>query len=236
MNNDKLYVVIPAYNEEENIESVVRSWYSVLSFASEGSKLVVADSGSADNTHSILLSLQSELPGIEILSDTLKQHGPKLIAMYAYAIKNGADFIFQTDSDGQTNPAEFEAFWRERNAFDAIIGMRTVRGDGKARKYVEEVLCALLKVYFGVSVPDSNAPFRLMRSELVAKYLPKLRPDYNLPNVMLTTYFAYYAEKVLFKEISFKPRQAGENSINIKKIVKIGCQSLYDFYNLRKNM
>ena len=52
---DNLYVVMPAYNEEENISDVVKSWYKVLDGKGEGSKLVVADSGSKDRTHEILL-------------------------------------------------------------------------------------------------------------------------------------------------------------------------------------
>ena len=56
-----LYLVMPAYNEEGNIENVVRDWYEVLRFASSESRLVVADSGSIDNTHSILVNLQKEL-------------------------------------------------------------------------------------------------------------------------------------------------------------------------------
>lgn len=51
---DKLYIVMPAYNEEANIEQVVRAWYNILEGKEEGSRLVVADSGSSDNTHAIL--------------------------------------------------------------------------------------------------------------------------------------------------------------------------------------
>ena len=58
---DTLYIVMPAYNEEENIESVVRNWYPLLEGKSENSRLVVADSGSSDNTHSILLQLHGSL-------------------------------------------------------------------------------------------------------------------------------------------------------------------------------
>lgn len=107
---DKLYIVMPAYNEEENIESVVREWYSVL--IGDDSRLIVADSGSTDGTHDILVKLQKELPKLEIISDTLKQHGPKLIALYEYAIKSGADWVFQTDSDGQTSSTELKLFGR----------------------------------------------------------------------------------------------------------------------------
>ncbi len=233
---DTLYVVMPAYNEEENIRDSVLAWYSVLEGKKENSRLVVADSGSSDGTHDILLKLKEEYPQIEVLSDTGKYHGPKVIALYDYAIKNGADYVFQTDSDGQTDPKEFAAFWDMRKQFDGIFGQRNERGDGKSRAFVEQVVCFLLKLYFGVKVPDANAPFRLMNTQVLKKYLYKLSPDYNLPNIMITTYFVHYGEKTTFRCISFKPRQGGVNSINIPKIVKIGWAALGDFRRFKKEM
>ncbi|MBQ9492653.1 MAG: glycosyltransferase [Oscillibacter sp.] len=233
---DSLYLVMPAYNEEENIEEVVRAWYPVLDGKDEASRMVIADSGSTDGTHDILEALRAEFPKLEILPDTGTQHGPKVIALYDYAIRNGAAYIFQTDSDGQTNPAEFEAFWTLRNQYAGIFGFRKDRGDGKIRAFVEKVVCLLLNLYFKVSVPDANAPFRLMRADTVAKYLPRMDPDYNLPNIMMTTFFAYYGEPVRFRKITFRPRRAGTNSVNIRKIVKIGWKALGDFRAFRKEM
>lgn len=93
-----------------------------------------------------------------------------------------------------------------------------------------------VKAFFNVKVPDANAPFRLMNTKAVIKYIDKMQSDYNLPNIMLTTYFAFYKEEIIFKPISFKPRTAGKNSINIIKIVKIGLKALGDFYRFRKGM
>ena len=155
---------------------------------------------------------------------------------YRHAIEQGADWIFQTDSDGQTDPAEFAQFWESRNQYDAIIGNRIVRGDGKSRKFVENTVCMLLRVFFGVKVQDANAPFRLMKAEIVKKYIDRLPRDYNLPNIMFTTYFAFYGEKVRFLPITFKPRQAGTNTINVKKIVKIGWNAMGDFRRFKKDM
>ncbi len=231
-----LYIVMPAYNEEDNIENVVREWYPIIEKMNNNSKLVIADSGSVDKTHNILQKLKKELPMLEILENTNKQHGPKLIALYDYSIKQGADYIFQTDSDGQTNPKEFEEFWNLKNDYDVVLGHRKVRGDGKQRAFVEKVVCFLLKFYFKVDVPDANAPFRLMKTNVVKKYLNRLEPDYNLPNIMLTTYFSHYKEKLIFKEISFKPRQGGINSINIPKIFKIGWKAIGDFRKFKNEM
>lgn len=234
---NSLFIVMPAYNEEKNIEKVVKQWYPVLEGKADNSKLVIADSGSSDRTHEILIDMKnSGFSKLEILSETEKQHGPKVIALYKYAIENGIDYVFQTDSDGQTNPAEFEVFWNDREKYDGQFGNRTVRGDGQDRAFVEKVVCLLLRIYFGVKVPDANAPFRLMSCNTLKKYVDRLPYDFNIPNIMYTTYFVKNNEKVDFKVISFKPRQAGENSINIPKIVKLGWKALGDFARLKKNL
>lgn len=233
---DSLFIVMPAYNEGSNIEAVVRQWYPFLEGKDDKSRLVIADGGSSDRTHGILVGLRQEFKKLEILSDTDRQHGPKVIALYDHAIKQGADYVFQTDSDGQTDPDEFEAFWQLRSQYDGIFGHRNVRGDGRSRALVEKVVCFLLRLYFGVDVPDANAPFRLMKVSVIKKYLYKLPKDYNLPNIMMTTYFAYYKEKMIFKTISFQARQSGTNSINIPRIIKIGWKALSDFRVLKKEM
>lgn len=234
---DTLYIVMPAYNEEETVTTVIEEWYPVIEeFGEEGSRLVVADSGSTDRTHEILKELQKTHPKLEVLSDTGKFHGPKLIAMYRYAIEQKADWVFQTDSDGQTSPSEFRTFWEKRTVYDAICGVRLVRGDGQARAFVEKVVCFLLRLYFGVKVPDANAPYRLMKTSVLARYITRFSPEYNLPNIMLTTFFAYYHEKLAFLPITFKPRQGGKNSIDLIKICKIGWRALGDFHAFKRSM
>lgn len=123
-----------------------------------------------------------------------------------------------------------------RNNYDAIIGKRCVRGDGQQRKFVEDVLCRLLRHYFSVRLDDANAPFRLMCTSLLQRYIDRLPVNYNLPNVMLTAWFAYYHENVVFREITFRARQGGVNSINIRRIVEIGLHALADFRQFRKEM
>ena len=235
---EKLFIVMPAYNEQDNIADTLAAWYPVIErHAANGeSRLVAVNDGSKDDTFAVMQEFAKDHPLFTPLTKPNGGHGPTVIYAYNYAIEQGADWIFQTDSDGQTNPDEFEAFWEAREAYDGIFGNRTVRGDGNSRATVEKVVCLLLRIYFGVKVPDANAPFRLMRAEKVAKYLKKLPEDYNLPNIMMTTYFVYYKERVSFREISFKPREKGTNSINIKKIFIIGWQAVKDFRTLKKGM
>lgn len=229
-----LYIVMPAYNEEKNIRDVIRLWYPKL--RGEASRLVIADSGSTDSTHKILEEMKQKYPKLVVLSNTGKQHGPKVIALYRYAILQGADYIFQTDSDGQTDPDEFGIFWDMRTRYDVIIGCRPVREDGKCRAFVERVVCFLLRIYFGIKVSDANAPFRLMKGDVVEKYINRFSIDYSLPNIMMTTFFVYYNEKVTFVPITFRARKGGTSSIDIVTIVKMGWKTLGDFARFKKDM
>lgn len=233
---DKLYIIIPAYNEEENLEKVVADWYPVVERCGKESRLVIIDDGSRDNTYKMICDFAKTHSQLIPLTKENGGHGSTLIFGYKYAIENSADYIFQTDSDGQTNPDEFEAFWNLRNEYDAILGHRSSRGDGASRAMVEKVVCLLLRIYFGVRVPDANAPFRLMKAGLVEKYIGRFSPNYNLPNIMLTTFFAYYRESLKFIEVSFASRQGGVNTINLKKIFKIGLNAIKDFRNFKKGM
>ncbi len=234
--NDCLYIVMPAYNEEENIREVIRDWYKILAFADENSKLVVADGGSKDNTLNILYELQKKYPKLEVLSRPGTDHGTKVILLYKYAIEHGAKWVFQTDSDGQTDSSEFEAFWKDKDRFDAIIGVRKKREDGTGRKLVETVLRIYLLLFFGKMVPDANAPFRLMKTDVVNKYIDIFDPTFNLPNAVLTECFVKYNDKVDFRQITFRPRQGGQNFMNPKRIWKIGVQSAKNFSELKKRL
>ena len=138
--NDTLYIISPAYNESANISDFVDQWYPLVNaYGSEGSRLVVINDGSKDDTLKILNELKSTRDKLIVIEKINEGHGPSLIKGYRYAIDHNADYIFQTDSDGQTNPDEFEWFWMHRHEYDGIFGYRKMRGDGKARKFVEMV-------------------------------------------------------------------------------------------------
>lgn len=233
---ETLYIVMPAYNEEENISEVVAEWYKVLEQGNDNSRIVIADGGSKDRTLETLYKLQKDYPKLDVLSYPETDHGTKVIILYKYAIEHKADWIFQTDTDGQTNPNEFEAFWNLRDRYDAIIGSRTKRGDGIGRKFVEDILRLYLLFYFGHMVPDANAPFRLMKSTLVKDYINIFPPTFNLPNAIMTECFVKYQDKVIFREITFKPRQGGKNYINVRRICNIGMGSFRNFSQIKKEL
>lgn len=234
--SDTLYIVMPTYNEEANIRSVVAEWYPILENGSEDSRLVVSDGGSKDHTLEILYELKESYPKLEVIPKPGTDHGTKVILLYKYAIEKNADWIFQTDSDGQTLPSEFNEFWELRKKHDIIMGNRKKRGDGAGRKVVENVLRVYLKLFFGVWVPDANAPFRLMKSGVVKKYIDLMPDDFNLPNAILAACFSKYKENVTYRVVTFQPRQGGKNYMNVKRIIRIGYESINNFIQIKKNL
>lgn len=234
--NDNLYIVIPAYNEEENIESVAREWHEVVKNITPDSKLVIIDDGSKDSTYKKLCELSKDLPQLVPITKPNGGHGATVLYGYNYALEKKADFIFQTDSDGQTLPSEFKQFWEMKNDYPAIIGHRNHREDGISRVFVTKTLKLVLWFIFHLKITDANTPFRLLKRETLEKYITQIPKDFNLSNVMLTVLLVHNKENVKFIPITFRPRQGGVNSINFKRIIKIGKQAVKDFKQIKKSL
>jgi len=231
---DSLYIVIPAYNEEENIEAVAKEWHEVVAKVGSESRLVIIDDGGKDSTYEKLLKLQEELPQLEPITKANSGHGGTVLFGYNYALEKGAKYIFQTDSDGQTIPSEFWALWEQRENYDIQIGHRKGRQDGLSRVFVTKTLKLVLFFSFGLWIKDANTPFRLMSAKSLQEYIDQIPKDYNLSNVLLTVIYEKNKRRIRYIPITFRPRQGGENSINLKKIIPIGKKALKDFRELSK--
>jgi len=95
--------------------------------------------------------------------------------------------------------------------------------------FVTKTLKFVLWCIFKLNITDANTPFRLLNKDVLQRHISKIPKDFNLSNVMLTICLVKYKENIRFIPITFRPRQGGVNSINFKKIVKIGKQAVKDF-------
>lgn len=235
---DVLYIVIPAYNEEANIGDVINEWYPIIEKYNDNkkSRLVIINDGSKDNTLATIKELAKTRPLLEVVDKQNSGHGSTVLYGYKYALDNGADYIFQTDSDGQTRPDEFHQFWDLRKDYDMIIGHRKGREDGFSRIVVTKTLKATVRVEFGVTVTDANTPFRLMNRAVLQDCIQYVPADFNLSNVVLTVIYHRKGQKIKYIPITFRPRQGGVNSINLKKIVGIGRNAFVDFHKINKSL
>ncbi len=227
---------MPAYNEAENIEETIKQWYPVVEKLGASSKLVIANDGSKDNTFAIMQSLKTKYPLLEPLDKPNSGHGATVLYLYRYALEQGADYIFQTDSDGQTDPDEFWQMWNNRDQYDFQIGHRLGRQDGEGRVFVTKVLRLVVWLMFHEWVIDANTPFRLMRTSKLKSILDVIPQDFFLCNVAISAIATKWNYKIGWYKITFKPRQGGINSINMKRIFKIGWKALGDFNTINKNI
>jgi glycosyltransferase involved in cell wall biosynthesis len=235
----KIYFVMPAYNEAENIEDTIKQWYPVVEkLSAEGAeaRLVIANDGSKDNTFAIMQGLKDNYPLFEPLDKPNSGHGATVLYLYRYAINHDADYIFQTDSDGQTNPDEFWQMWQNREQYDFQIGYRKGRQDGGNRIFVTKTLRLVVWLMFHVWVTDANTPFRLMASSKLKPIMDVIPADYFLCNVAISAIAVKWNYKIGWYTITFKPRQGGVNSINMKRIFKIGRKALGDFRAINKKL
>lgn len=233
---EKLYIIIPAYNEEVMIESVIDHWYPIVESISTDSRLVIIDDGSRDRTYDIVKSAAIKYAQLVALTKENEGHGATVRFGYEYAIKHGADYVFQTDSDGQTLAEEFPAFWERRQDTAMVIGNRTHRQDGFSRIFVTKVLKIVIACMFHVNIADANTPYRLIKTEVLKEQMHLIPKRFNLSNVLISVIFTKRDLGVLFLPITFRKRQGGVNSINIRKIFRLGTKALADFYILNKKI
>ena len=236
---DTLYIVMPAYNEEANIQDVIQQWHPVCDrINQEGNeaKLVIANDGSKDNTFTIMQGLCNQYPHLLPIDKPNSGHGATVLYLYRYAINAGANFVFQTDSDGQTLPEEFWQLWEHRYEYDVQIGTRVGREDGASRVFVTKVLRWVVWLMFGVWVKDANTPFRLMNVDHLQAIMKLIPEDFFLANVAVSAIAVKKSEKIAWYPITFRPRQGGVNSINMTRIFKIGVKALSDFKMINKSL
>lgn len=235
---DILYIVVPAYNEEANITEMVSEWYPIIEQynGNQKSRLVIINDGSKDKTLEVLHKLAKARPLLDVVDKDNSGHGATVLYGYNYALRHGANYIFQTDSDGQTRPDEFHQFWKLRKDYDLVIGHRNNREDGFVRYVVTKVLKYTVKAELGVTITDANTPFRLMSRESLSECIEYVPKNFNLSNVILSVIYHRKNLKIKYIPITFRPRQGGINSINFKKICRIGKNALVDFHQINKDL
>lgn len=159
-----LSVVLPAFNEQGNIERAVRSSAEAVAPLVDDYEIVVVDDGSRDATPAILKRLGDELgPRLQVVT-----HATNL--GYGIALRAGFDaargrYIFYTDADNQFDLRELERFLPALEGVDAILGYRVGRQDGAFRLMVSNGYNALASFAFGMNVRDLNCSFKLFRRE-----------------------------------------------------------------------
>jgi dolichol-phosphate mannosyltransferase len=216
-------IVMPVYNEAECISDVLNDWTAELDRLKINYRLLVLNDGSRDNTADVLE--QSELsPRIEVVNKPNSGHGPTILQGYREAVEN-ADWVFQVDSDNEMEACHFGKVWDARNNAEAVIGIRAGRLQPLPRKIMSAVSRTIVSVFYGSGIADVNCPYRLVKSEVLKKFLPKIPEDTFAPNVAVSGLLILHNYSVRNVPIPHNDRQTGEVSIKKWKLWKAAIKS-----------
>ena len=173
MKNSDCVVIIPTYNEKENVENIVRA---VLALE-HGFHILIIDDGSPDGTAEIVERLQKEefpdeLPLVERPGKL--GLGTAYIAGFKWAIEHGYDFIFEMDADFSHDPKDLPRLYDacSKEGFDLAIGSRYVSGVNVVNWPMGRVLMSYyaskyVRLVTGVPIHDTTAGFKCYRRKVL---------------------------------------------------------------------
>ena len=206
----RISIVLPAYNEEGNVERAVRDAFEGAAEIPATCEVVVVNDGSRDGTAAILNRLETEFGSSLRIVDHAVNLG------YGVALRDGfratrGDLVFYTDSDNQFDLGELKDFMPLLEANDAALGYRIDRQDPWLRKFVSGGFNRLSSFAFGVSVRDLNCSFKLFRGDLI-RALPLVTPDFFI-DTELVARIHRGGYRYVQRGVRHYPRTAGRSTV-----------------------
>ena len=165
-------VIIPTYNEKENIERIIRRVYSL----SEPFHILVVDDGSPDSTADIVKSLQTEFPEqLFILERKGKQGlGTAYLKGFEWGLARDYEFFFEMDADFSHNPDDLVRLYKcsVKENKDVVVGSRYIKGVNVVNWPMSRVLLSYfasryVRVILGIPVEDTTAGFMCYRRKVL---------------------------------------------------------------------
>lgn len=211
----KCLIIIPAYNEAENIEKVIDN---LISNYPQHDYVIVND-GSTDATKSICRKHHYQVLHLPINMGI----GGAVQTGYRYAWENDYDMAVQIDGDGQHDVAFLEEMIKlmEEEQADCVIGSRFVRKEGfqssGLRRTGIQFLSMLGFVLTGVRVRDITSGYRLVNSKFIRIFAQDYPVDYPEPEALVIT--AVHGGRIREYPVVMKERENGTSSITLKRSV-----------------
>ena len=219
------WLVLPTFNEAENLETVVAAARRVLGAAApEGFRVLVVDDGSPDGTGALADELAAAHPGeVEVLHRPLREGlGPAYLAGFARALAAGAGHVFEMDADLSHDPADLArllAAVRDDGA-DLALGSRYVEGGGVAdwgviRRVVSRGGSWYARRALGLGVRDLTGGFKCFRAEVLRQIdLASVRSRGYAFQVELTYRAIVRGFRVVEVPIVFRDRELGTSKMS----------------------
>jgi len=209
-----LSIVLPAYNEELNIEGAIDEACEVAAAASPAWEVIVVDDGSRDTTAQRVARISKRQPRVHLIRFAENQgYGAALRAGFHAA---RGDLIFYTDSDRQFDLSELRYFLPVMERTDVAIGFRVYRYDPVLRCLLSWVYNRLVSAVFRARVRDVDCSFKLFRREVLEAIDLETR-DFFIDTEMVAK-VRKWNFRILQKGVKHYPRRAGESSVRASDI------------------
>ncbi len=227
-------VVIPTYNESENIERMVRRIHECL----PGAGVLVVDDGSPDGTADLVKKVASELPDIHVLERAAKSGlGSAYRAGFAWGLERGYDACVEIDADFSHDPAALPALIAPLSeGFDVVIGSRYVQGGSIPNwAWHRHLLSRGGNLYasgvLGLGVSDSTAGYRCYSAGILRRFdLDRIRAEGYGFQIEMTYRARQYGAVITEVPIKFVDREAGESKMS--SFIVVEALGLVTFWGL----
>jgi dolichol-phosphate mannosyltransferase len=167
------WLILPTFNEAENLDAIVRASDAVLKDAAQGGyRILIVDDNSPDGSGQIADRLANELPAVDVLHRIAREGlGPAYLAGFRYALDRGAAYVFEMDADFSHDPADLAlllAAVRDGGA-DVALGSRYAQGGGiedwgLVRRAISRGGSLYAQIILGLRVRDLTGGFKCFRA------------------------------------------------------------------------
>ncbi len=212
------WLVLPTYNETENIEAFVAAARAKLPASAQ---LLIVDDNSPDGTGRKADALAERHENVSVLHRNRKEGlGPAYIAGFRRALAGGAGLVLEMDSDFSHDPAYLPRLLEAAQRADLVLGSRYVAGGGVSdwgplRRAISRGGSAYARFVLGLDVLDLTGGFKCFRREVLeAIDLDSIRARGYAFQVEMTYRTVQRGFKVVEVPIVFRDRQAGSSKMN----------------------
>ena len=205
----KISVVIPVYNERDNLASLHGELVKSLEAFGETFEIILVDDGSTDGSAEVLGRLRAADPRLRVL--TASRNAGQTAALAAGFAAARGEIVVTMDADLQNDPDDIPLLLAKLPEHDAVAGFRQVRLDTWLRRLSSRVANAVRNLVSGDDIIDTCCPLKAYRREALADI-----KMFDGMHRFLPTLLRMEGRRVCQVEVRHRPRRAGESKYNVR--------------------
>jgi undecaprenyl-phosphate 4-deoxy-4-formamido-L-arabinose transferase len=226
MSNTKIAIVIPVYNEKENLPTLMQRLTSVMQSLGKSYEIIFIDDGSSDNSLEILKEF-SQKPSVKIVELT-RNYGQHAAILAGFSVSS-AEIVITMDADLQNPPEEIPSLVKvmDEGNYDVVGTIRRGRKDSFWRIIPSKIINMVARKITGVSLRDWGCMLRAYRRSVVERMIQCHEHSTFIP--ALATVFS---KRVTEIEVAHDERLGGKSSYPLRKLINLQFDLVAAFSNL----